>query len=364
MEIIDLKKGEKLKAIRQAVAVLKKGGLIIYPTETCYGLGADATNLQAISKLLAYKGQRGGKPIAVAVYDRKMAENYVEINETAKHLYQTFLPGPMTVVSKSKGKAVKNLEMHYPHQNTLGIRIPNYSFVLELIRAFGKPITATSANTSGKKTPYSLADIRKYTTVQKLGLIDLFLDAGKLPPRPPSTVVDTTMNEPTVLRQGEITIPEVGGQSWVSSSEEQTKQIAQEIFARFRENLAVKPLLFALQGELGAGKTQFAKGLGRALGISENIVSPTFVIIREYWYRDGANRGKFYHLDTWRLEQGSQMLDLGLEKMLTPGNVIAVEWLQKIKPVLEQIAENKKATVVWVSLEYLAPTKRKINYQV
>jgi len=381
MKVVSLKKTK----LDQVVKVLKSGGLVIYPTETCYGLAADATNAQAVQKLLVYKGSRTNKPISVAVADQEMAEKYVRLNATAKNLYQNFLPGPLTVVSQSKGKVTANLEAD---DHTLGIRIPAYPFVLKLIAQFGKPITATSANTSGKKQPYSFADWQRYTSQKKQKMINFFLDAGPLSKKQPSTVVNTILNEPTILRQGQITIPQIAGQTFISSSEAETQQIAQKIlssclsFSSERSDSPVsgqRPLpewhganpclLFALQGELGAGKTQFAKGLAAGLNIKTNITSPTFTIIKEYPY----SRGIFYHLDTWRLEKGEELLDLGLLKMLKPGNVIAIEWLQKVKGILKRLSGNSPRTVarskptlkiIWVTIETLSPKKRRIKYQI
>ncbi|HUS60203.1 MAG TPA: L-threonylcarbamoyladenylate synthase [Nevskiaceae bacterium] len=361
MKIINLKKEKPEQAIQKAIAVLKKGGLIIYPTETCYGLGTDTTNPQAVKKLLQYKGGRGKKPISVAVANQTMAKKYVKINETAENLYQNFLPGPLTVVSQGKGKVTFGLESA---SQTLGIRIPDYPLILKLIAQFGKPITATSANTSGKKQPHSLADWQRYTSGKKQTMIDLFLDAGRLPKREPSTVVDTTLNEPTVLRQGKIKIPQIAGQIFVSNSEKETKTIAKEIFKRYQNLLNSSPLIFALQGELGSGKTQFVKGLATTLNIKTNVPSPTYIFVREYLYQLDALTGVLYHIDTWRMEKGEELLELGLKKMLKPGNVIAIEWLQKVKKILEKIAAGKKAKVIWLEIETLSPTKRRIKYQI
>lgn len=361
MEVLNLQKEPKIKIIQKTVTVLNQGGLIIYPTETCYGLGADATNSEAVLKVLEFKGERKGKPILIAVADKKMAQDYVEINKTAENLYRNFLPGPVAVVSKSKEKVAPGVESSH---KTLGIRIPNYPLILEIIRQFGKPITSTSANPSGKKPPYSLDDVLKYTSKKRLALVDLFLDAGKLPPNPPSTVVDTTLQEPTVLRQGKIVIPNIPGQNFVSNSERETQKIAKIIFQRLQNLLNSYCLVFALQGELGAGKTQFAKGLGQALGIKENITSPTFVLIKEYLIRNSQSAiHKFYHIDTWRMQTEEELIDLGFQNMLKPGNIIAIEWLQKIRPILEKLKKENKIFLVWVTIEIVSENQRKIKYQ-
>lgn len=380
METINLRKTKPTWAIQKAIAVLKKGGLIVYPTETSYGLGVNAASPQAVRKLLEYKGGRGKKPISVAMADKSMAKKYVHLNETAENLYQNFLPGPLTVVSQSKRKVAPGVESA---NQTLGIRIPNYPFILKLIAQFGKPITATSANTSGKKQPYSITDWQRYTSTKKQTMVDLFLDAGELPKRQPSTVVDTTLHEPAVLRQGTVVIPPIAGQTFISNSEKETQKIARKIFSRYQNLLSTRPLIFALQGELGSGKTQFAKGLGQALGIKSNISSPTFIFVREYPYCLQTSSGIFYHIDTWRMQTGDELLELGFEKMLKPGNIIAIEWLQKVKGILERLersdssdgdkvkrsetfgsSEVSRCKVIWVTIETLSETKRKIKYRV
>ncbi len=363
MEVLKLKKALKPKIIQKTIDILKKGELIIYPTETCYGLGADATNPKAVKRVLEFKGERQGKPILVAVANRQMAQKYVYINEIAENLYKNFLPGPIAVVSKSKGKVAPGIESP---AKTLGIRIPNYSLILEIIKKFGKPITSTSANPSGKKPPYSLKDVKKYTSKKRLGLIDLFLDADSLPLRPPSTVVDTTLQEPAVLRQGEIIVPDIAGQIFLSNSEKETQNIAKKIFQRFQNLLNSCCLIFALQGELGSGKTQFAKGLGQALGIKANISSPTFILVKEYQFRtlEHSNIRIFFHIDAWRMQTAKEIVDLGFKKMLKPGNIIAIEWLQKVRPILKKIAKNKNIRLVWVTLEILSETKRRIKYKI
>src|SRR5690606_13763540 len=100
-----------------------------------------------------YKAYRGQKPISMAVVDKQMASKYVEINEIAQNLYDNYLPGPITVVSKSKGLVANGVESDW---GTVGVRIPDYPLLIEIIKAFGKPITSTSANVSYRGVPYSI----------------------------------------------------------------------------------------------------------------------------------------------------------------------------------------------------------------
>ena len=134
--------------LNQAVDALVQGQLVIYPTETSYGLGADATNPEAIDKLLAYKGHRLNKALSVAVADLTMAQHYIRLNSTAKTVFAVLLPGPVTLVAHSRGLVSAKVESE---RHTLGIRYSSHPLVSRLVQAFGRPITATSANTSGAK---------------------------------------------------------------------------------------------------------------------------------------------------------------------------------------------------------------------
>ncbi|MDP2874119.1 MAG: L-threonylcarbamoyladenylate synthase [bacterium] len=199
MEILRLKEENRQAAIEKSVNVLRNGGLLIYPTETCYGLGADATSKQAIDLLLSYKREREGKPISIAVADQEMAEKYVELNALAKNLYRQYLPGPLTVISSSRGLIDSRAESA---TKTLGVRIPDYPMIREISAGLGKPITSTSANTSGGGEPYNIQDLLAGLPEEKKNLLTLLLDAGELPRRPSSTVVDTTSGQLVILRAG------------------------------------------------------------------------------------------------------------------------------------------------------------------
>ena len=111
-----IKKGPESAEI--AVKILRNGGLVVYPTETLYGIGADATNQKAVDKLTKYKNRPFGKPYSIAVVNKEMAEKYVDLNNTAKDFYKRFLPGPLTVISKGKHVLAKGVESE---EGTLGI---------------------------------------------------------------------------------------------------------------------------------------------------------------------------------------------------------------------------------------------------
>ena len=337
MKIIKINKAN----IEEIVKTLKNSGLVIMPTETVYGAFVDATNPKAVEKLNKYKRRPLGKPYSVAVSDQKMAEKYVYLNKTAKNLYKNFLPGPLTVVSKSKGKVAKGVESE---GKTLGIRIPDYPFVIKVIKKFKKPLTATSANQSYKKNPYSVKDILDNLSHSQKKLIDLIVDAGRLPKNKPSTVIDTTQDEFSILRQGNIKIKMEN--KFLSKDAERTQNLAKTIYKKYAKFYGLRPIIFALEGKMGAGKTVFTKGLGKALGIKENITSPTYDIIAEH--KEGKTN--LIHIDVWRLEDKNEIEKMGLEKLLKINPVIAIEWADKIGDVIRKYSED--AIVIWVKITY------------
>lgn len=177
------------KAIASAVRILKRGGVIIYPTETSYGIGADATNAKAIKKIIKLKG-RAGKFMPIIISDMKMAEKYIVLNDDMRKLVKKFMPGPLTLIAEKKNVKTKKL--------LGGFRIPSNAFARKLAKKLSKPVTATSANISGKKPIYNIAEIKKVFA----GKADLIIDAGRLPRRRPSTVFDVYNKK--VVRQGKI----------------------------------------------------------------------------------------------------------------------------------------------------------------
>ena len=327
MEILNTATTKK-NIVKATVEVLRNGGLVIFPTETVYGAGVDATNQTAVDKLLAYKPRREGKPLSIAVPDQKAAAEYVNINEQAQKLYQRFLPGPVTVVSKSLRKVARGVESEF---GTLGVRIPDHKLMLQILKEFGKPITATSANASGKKRPYKIQDIFDNLSTKQKNLIDLVLDAGELPRNDPSTVIDTTFSTPTTLRSGKI--KNLTGKRLTSKSEAETKKIASTLILKHWDQIREKGLVIGLDGVLGAGKTIFAKGVAEFLQISEAVTSPTYSYIEEYDYERHSVKGKLYHIDLWKIEAEEELKRLEIEKLIAPNNVIVIEWYQQGKTI-------------------------------
>lgn len=350
-------KSSQKNIVSEAVKILRAGGLIIFPTETCYGAGVDPTNPKAVNKLLAYKSRREGKPLSIAVSDKTMASKYVTLNPSAINLYNKFLPGPLTVVSRAKHKLAPGIESE---TNTLGIRIPDYPLIQKIIITFGKPITATSANVSYQPRPYSIPQLLKYTSKKQQSLIDLIIDAGKLPSRPVSTIVDTTLDDPLILRQGKITLSPT--RSVITKSPQETKKLAQTLMLKHWNALQARPLLFLLIGDLGSGKTQFCQGIGEFLQIKQPITSPTYTLEKEYPFTRHKIYGKFLHLDTWRMQNTQELALLNLEKRLLPNTVCAIEWADRTHQTLIALAKKTHALLITLKLTATAPTQRLIKF--
>jgi L-threonylcarbamoyladenylate synthase len=334
-----VKKGEK--AVDAAVGILKKGGLVIYPTETLYGVGVDATNPKAVKKLIKYKDRPIGKPYSIAISDQKMAQGYVELNKTAKNLYKEFLPGPLTIISKSKHKTAPGVESE---DGTLGIRIPNYKLVTDIVKKLGKPITATSANANYKKRPYKISDILENISDKQKNLIDLIIDAGSLPKNEPSTVIDTTLDDLVTLRQGKIRLSSES--KILSKSEENTQNLAKEIWQKYEIQKGKRAIVFALEGEMGTGKTQFTKGLAHAMEINELVTSPTFALENEY--QDGQK--KLFHFDAWRLEKSDELNALGFPGLIKNKSVISIEWAERVAKIIRKF--DDEAIIIWVKIKF------------
>lgn len=182
-------------AIRHAIKVLQRGGVIVYPTETAYGLGGDWTNRSVHRAVRAIKGRPAGKELSVIVSSAAMAGRYVKLNRAARALAKEYWPGPLSLVLPLRQGS-----------GTLSLRISPHPLAQRLVRSLGRPLIATSANVSGSKTLYNARVVVKEFAGCAIKP-DLVLDAGGLPQRKPSTVVRVYEDGSIeVLREGLIRI--------------------------------------------------------------------------------------------------------------------------------------------------------------
>lgn len=344
MQHIQLTQIPVAEVIAQTLEVLRRGGLVIFPTETTYGAGVLATNQSAVDKLLAFKSRREGKPLSIAVTDLAMAQKYVDVNESARKLYERFLPGPVTVVSRGLGKVAQGVESEF---GTLGVRIPDYQLVLDLLKKLGEPITATSANASGAKRPYNIEDVFDGLSEKQKSLIDLVIDAGELPHNSPSTVIDTTLSTPVVFRQGEVQM--ASAEKLISHSEAETKSIAQRLMLKHWNDVKEGGLVIGLNGSLGMGKTLFTKGVAEFLHIKDTITSPTYSYVQEYEFHRHGVTGKLFHFDIWKVESEAEMERLQLPKLLQPNHVVVIEWVNQMQNYIKKVLTNQSILYIEIT---------------
>ncbi len=186
------------QALKEAAAIIKAGGLVAFPTETVYGLGANALDTDAVEKIFEAKQRPQDNPLIVHIADPKEAQALCIVTETAKKLMAAFFPGPLTLLMKKK-PIIPDLTT--AGLDSVGIRMPNHPVALALIKEAGLPIAAPSANRSGKPSPTSAQHV--LTDMQ--GRIPMILDGGDCQVGVESTVLDTTSDPPTILRPGGIT---------------------------------------------------------------------------------------------------------------------------------------------------------------
>ena len=184
--------------VRRAAEILKRGGLVGFPTETVYGLGADASSAEAVKRLYAAKRRPLDHPVIVHFADATPAFSWArEVPGAAKKLAAKFWPGPLTLILKKSAKAG---DFVTGGQDTVGLRVPSHPVAQELLRAFGGGIAAPSANRFGQLSPTTAAHVR-----EDLGKdVELVLDGGPSEVGIESTIVDLSGGEPALLRPGRI----------------------------------------------------------------------------------------------------------------------------------------------------------------
>jgi len=173
--------------IKKAVEILKQGGIIAYPTDTLFGVGCDATNIEAVKKLIKLK-RRDKKPMSIACSDMVMVEYYADISKVEREMLERFLPGPFTFLLN---KMENVLDIVTAESKKVGVRIPDYPKIIKILSVFGKPIISTSANLAGEPDIESL---------DQLGFkVDYVLN-GECKYKKGSTIVD--LENRKILREG------------------------------------------------------------------------------------------------------------------------------------------------------------------
>ncbi|HLY07779.1 MAG TPA: L-threonylcarbamoyladenylate synthase [Planctomycetota bacterium] len=185
--------------IQHAVALLRRGGLVAFPTETVYGLGADADNLQAVESIFRVKGRPSTHPLIVHLGSGEDVKDWaVSVPDEAHLLMSIYWPGPLTLILKTTQRVLRAVT---GGQDTVGLRVPDHKVALAMLREFRGGVAAPSANRFGRVSPTCADHVR-----QDLGAdVDFVLDGGACAVGLESTIVDFSSGEPVILRPGGVT---------------------------------------------------------------------------------------------------------------------------------------------------------------
>lgn len=178
--------------------IVKRGGLVVYPTETVYGLGCNPLDSQAVKRVIDVKGERN-KPLSVLAASIEDVERVAFISQNGKRLAAKFWPGPLTLVFPKKFSLPDIVTFNH---DSVGLRIPDSDVALQLISLCGGLLIGSSANVTGEKPPRSVQEI----SGKLKGIVDVVLDGGSTVQGTPSTVADLTLDKPRILRDGPISL--------------------------------------------------------------------------------------------------------------------------------------------------------------
>ena len=190
---------------QEAADYLYRGYAIIFPTDTLYALGVDATNESAINLFFSIKKRPDTKPVPVFVEDIEMAHSIAYIDRHQEEILKKLWPGAFTMILYKKRAISKKLTAG---TDKIGLRIPDDKFAYNLIKKFGKPITASSANISGKPANLDIDKVIKQFK-ETSAVPEFIVDAGELKPSEPSTVIDITKSQPKILRIDPTSLPKL-----------------------------------------------------------------------------------------------------------------------------------------------------------
>lgn len=192
-------------AFSQCRAMIRSGGLVVYPTDTFYALGVDPNNPAAVARLFEVKRRQTGQPILLLIQDAGEVRNWAaEITPQAKGLMEKYWPGPLTLVFRAKSGVLRSLTAG---TGTIGLRVPGNALTRQLLAYLGTALTGTSANLSGGQSPETAEQ-----AMHAIGsLVDCAFDGGRTAGGKPSTIVDVSSGPPKVIREGVLSSRELFG---------------------------------------------------------------------------------------------------------------------------------------------------------
>ncbi|HLR52970.1 MAG TPA: L-threonylcarbamoyladenylate synthase [Candidatus Avamphibacillus sp.] len=273
------------QAIREAASLLISGKTVAFPTETVYGLGADATDETAVAKIFQAKGRPGDNPLIAHVAMKSQLKKLVKrYPEYVDKLIEQFTPGPITFVLPSNGTCAKNVTAGL---DTIGVRIPNHPVAYQLLKEVDLPVAAPSANISGKPSPTTAEHVWE----DLCGKIDGLIDAGPTGVGVESTVIDCTGYFPIILRPGGITkeqLEEVVGEVGMDSALHQQGEKPRAPGMKYRHYSPEVPLVLVegnaatLQKVIDQKKQEFNRiGLIASSEMASHLVADEMITLGE-----------------------------------------------------------------------------------
>ena len=211
MEILKISKKNSREIIKIAKKAILEGKVLIFPTDTVYGLLCDATNQKAVNRLFKIKKREKNKALPIFVKDLKMAKEFSIIGKKEERVLKKLWPGKVTIVFKKK----RNKKLYGVEKETIALRIPKYKILNELLSAVKKPLTGTSANISGKPSSIKIKEVISQFSSRgesvlsgknKKDVPDIVFNAGNLKKSLPSTIIDLTGKEIKILRKGVVKV--------------------------------------------------------------------------------------------------------------------------------------------------------------
>ncbi|EKE06599.1 MAG: Sua5/YciO/YrdC/YwlC family protein [uncultured bacterium] len=190
--------------ISEIVEALKNGATIVYPTETCYGLGCDASNKEAVDKIFAIKKRQAHKSVLVVVPEVSMIIPFISWTPTLQNIADKYWPGALTVVVKVKDKNIFPAGV-VNEDGTMAFRVTEHPLAAEISQKLNSPLVSTSANIVSMNSPYDIESVLQMFESEEIKP-DIIIDAGTLPTRSPSTVIKVVDERIEILRQGEVIV--------------------------------------------------------------------------------------------------------------------------------------------------------------
>ncbi|MBC6315856.1 L-threonylcarbamoyladenylate synthase [Listeria grandensis] len=220
-KIWHITKENEIQTYLEAAKLLQAGEAVAFPTETVYGIGADATNEQAVAKIYEAKGRPADNPLIVHIADQSQVHEFVkEVPDNAKKLMHTFWPGPLTIILPlRKGRLAANVTAGL---DSVGVRMPEHPVALGLLAVAGIPVAAPSANRSGKPSPTSGEHVEEDLSGRIAGIVF----GGKTGVGLESTVIDCTLEMPAILRPGGVSQEEI--EAVIGPVISEAKEVAQQ----------------------------------------------------------------------------------------------------------------------------------------